>query len=300
MNLPTDIAQQALDAAGIDYLLGDIEDGSRPAQVLLRAYQQCLMQLLRGANWDFARKTAPLTLLADATGNTPNVGTIVPVPWVYEYEYPSDCMKARFIPWNQAQQNPGIPPGNIAPPNPGSPIVTGLGQPMIGAGRIRPARFLIATDSNYPPPAGSEFGDIQGVAPTTRTVVLTNVKFAQLVYTALILYPSLWDSLFRASLVAYLASEISLPLSQDKKFGLAMRAQNIALTKAKIEQARIRDGNEGFYSSDLRVDWMAIRYSGGFGGWGSNWNDGGGFGPAVPWGGGWGWDSVGFSDGTAY
>ena len=236
---PSDVAQQAIDASGVDYLLGDIEDGSRPAQVLLRAYQQCLTQLLRGANWDFARKTAPLTLLADATGNTPNVGTLVPVPWTYEYAYPTDCCKARFIPWNQATQNPGIPPGNIVPSATPSPIVTGLGNPQIGSGIVRPARFVIANDSNYPPPAGSTSWEVQGVSPSSRTVILTNVQSAYLVYTALILYPSQWDSLFRAALVSYLASEIALPLAQDKKLGLAMRAQNIQIFKAKLEQARL-------------------------------------------------------------
>jgi hypothetical protein len=112
------------------------------------------------------------------------------------------------------------------------------------------------------------------------------------------LYPSVWDPLFRAAFVSYLASEIALPLSADKKFGLTMRAQNIAVAKAKIEQARIRDGNEGTYSSNLSVDWMAARRTGGSGGWGSGgWGDGAG--PGVPWGGG-SWDSCGFSDGTAY
>jgi hypothetical protein len=298
-NLPSDIAQQALDASGApDYLLGDLEDGSRPAQVLLRAYQQCLMQLLRGANWDFARRTAPLELLADATGNTPNVGTIVPVPWTYSYGYPVDCVKARFIPWNQPTQTPGVPPGNITPPNPNAPIVTGLGNPQVGQGYIRPARFVIANDINNPPPAGSITWETQGLSPSSRTVILTNVQQAMLVYTALILYPSLWDSLFRAALVAYLASEIALPLSQDKKLGLMMRQQNIAIAKAKIEAARIRDGNEGSYSSNLSVDWMRARWTGGAGGWGNNWGDGGG--PAVGWGGFGSYDCVGFGDGSSY
>ena len=60
---PTDVAQQALDAAGIEYTLGNIEDGTRPAQVTLRAYERCLRQLLRAAHWNFARKTVRLTLL---------------------------------------------------------------------------------------------------------------------------------------------------------------------------------------------------------------------------------------------
>jgi hypothetical protein len=293
--IPTDICQQAIDSAGIEYLLGDLEDGSRPAQVCLRAYRECLKQLLRGANWAFARKTIQLQLLADATGNTPNVGTIVPVPWVYEYALPPDCVKVRFIPWNQPQQNPGIPPGNITPPNPGSPIVTGLGNPQVGTGFVRPARFVIATDANYLP--ANPGYDTPGMSPEGQTVILTNVQNAFLVYTALMDYPSVWDPLFRSALVAYISSEIALPLSQDKKFGIAIRQQQIVLAKSKIEQARIRDGNEGFYSSNLAVDWMRARWTGGAGGWGNNWGDGGG--PAVPWG-GWGWDSVSFGDGTAY
>jgi hypothetical protein len=292
-NLPTDIAQQAIDASGSDYLLGDLEDGSRPAQVILRAYGQCLEQLLRAANWDFARKTAQLDLLADATGNSPNVGTVVPVPWVYEYEYPIDCARVRFIPWNQPPQNPGIPSGNITPANPSAPIVTGLGNPQLTGNRIRPARFVIATDPNYVPPGAG--WDVAGVAPTSRTVILTNVQYAFLVYTQKILYPSLWDANFRAAFVAYLASEIALPLSKDKKFGLAMRDNQIKVTRGKIEQARITDGNEGFYSSDIAVDWMRARRSG-RGGYGGTWGTDGG-GPTLGWG---GWDSCAFADGTAY
>jgi hypothetical protein len=298
MNLPSDVAQEAIDESGTDYLLGDIEDGSGPAQIILRKYQQCLMQLLRGANWNFARTTTQLTLLADATGNTPNVGTIVPVPWIYEYQLPSDCMRLRFIPWNMPWQNPGIPPGNITPPNPSSPIVTGLGNPQLTGQRIRPARFVVANDSNYPPPAGSVSWEIQGVSPSSRTVILTNVANAFAVYTALILYPSLWDSLFRAALVSYLASEIALPLAKDKKFGLTMRAQNIQIFKAKLEQARIRDGDEMTASSNLVVDWMQARWTGGAGGWGNTWSDGGG--GANPWGGFGSWGECPLSDGTAY
>ena len=305
-SLPTDVAQQALDAAGVDFLLGDIEEGTRPAQVLNRAYGQALMQLLRSANWDFARKTAQLTLLADATGNTPNVGQLVPVPWIYEYEYPVDCVKARFIPWNMPWQNPGIPPGNIIPPSQNvqglppspanTPITTGLGNPQLTGQRIRPARFVVATDSNYPPPPGSASGETLGVSPAGRTVILTNVQYAFLIYTQRVLYPSQWDPLFREALVAYLAQQVALPLAEDKKFGLTMRAQCIAIAKAKIEQARIRDGNEGFYSSNLNVDWMDTRRVGYGWGWGS-WSEGG-FGGGF---GGWGgWDSCGFSDGTAY
>lgn len=288
---PTDVAQQALDAAGIEYTLGNIEDGTREAQVILRAYQTCLRQLLRAAHWDMARKTTPLVLLADASGQTANVGTLVPLPWLYEYAYPVDCVKARYIPWNLATQNPPVPSGNITPSDPTAPIVTGLGQaPMVGQ-RIMPARFLIATDSNNLGPNPGY--DTPGQSPATRTVICTNVQYASLVYTCEQTYPSIWDDLFRAAFVAYLASEVALPLSKDKKMGMAIQDRQINIAKDKIRQARVADGNEGWFSSDIRVDWMDVRRTGG----GNYWNNGGMGAPGMLWG---GWDSCGFSNGTAY
>lgn len=287
MNLPADIANQALDAIGYDEeSIGDLEEGTRAAQVCLRAYGQCLRQLLRGAHWDFARKQAPLQLLADATGNTANVGTIVPTPWTYEYAYPVDCMKARFIPWNRQQQTNQIP-GNISIPT--TPLMTGLGAPTIGQ-KQRPARFLIGTDGNYPPDPGGIYWETQGVSPTSRTVIMCNVPQATLVYTALMLYPSTWDSMFRAAMVAYLASEIALALTKDKKFGLTLRSQQIATVKQKLQEARLVDGNEGSFSSDISVDWLQFRNSGGA--W---WGAGRGDGNFAN-----GWDSCAFSDGSAY
>jgi hypothetical protein len=292
---PTDVANEALDSVGWPNVLGDIEDGSEQGAILLRKYRQCLMQLLRSANWDFARKTVPLTLLADATGNTPNVGTAVPIPWIYEYAYPTDCMKVRFVPFNYANQADMTPANNIQIPQ--TPLLTGVGtQALIGT-RLRPSRFVIATDFNYPPPQGQQTWDIQGISPQGRTVVLSNVRMASVVYTALVLYPSVWDSLFRAAFVAYLASEVAMPLwtKTDRKFGLQMRGEQINIVRAKVQEARLVDGNEGFYSSDIPVDWMQSRRVGGGwtgrnGGLGGN-NDG-------VW--GYGNDMCSFADGTAY
>ena len=286
-NLPTDLSNQALDAIGWAEILGDIQDGSREAQVLLRAYSECLKQLLRAAHWDFARKQAPLDLLADASGNTANVGTLVPTPWVYEYEYPIDSMKARFVPQNLQNQASVIPSNNIQIPQ--TPLVGGIGNQLLGQ-RVRPARFLVATDFNYPSPAGQNTWDVQGVSPQGRTVVLTNVRSATLVYTAQMLYPSVWDSLFRSAFVAYLAAEVALPIwaKKDAKFGLAMRAQQIPILKAKIEEARLVDGNEvGLSSSDIRSPWIDARRTGG--GWrgGGDWGGSGGDGVY-----GYGWDSL--------
>lgn len=289
--LPQDISNQALDAAGVDFTLGDMTEGSRPAQVVLRAYGQCMRQLLRAANWDFARKTSDLVLIADSTAQTANVGTMVPVPWIYSYAYPINCMKVRFVPWNYGQ-NPGVPSNNIQIPQT-VPLTTGMGQAPLTGQRLIPARFVIATDPNYPAPPGQLVFDTPGESPIGRTVILTNVKQAKAVYTALMQYPSVWDPLFREAFVALLAQQIALPLAKDKKFGMAMRKDNIELAKMKIKEARVADGNEGFYSSDIRVDWMATRRIGN--GERSAWGDNGG-----PGGFGGGWDACSFADGTAY
>lgn len=285
---PTDVAQQALDAAGVEYTLGNIEDGTRQSQVMLRAYERCRKQLLRAANWDFARKQVPLVLLADANRNDPTVGTVVPAPWIYEYGYPEDCVRARFIPWNQSPQSPGVPTGNITPPDPTAPLMTNLSQPPTVGQRIIPARFVVTTDPNNLGPNPGY--DTPGMSPATRTVVCTNVQYAELIYTCDQVYPSIWDELFRAALVSYLASEVALPLSKDKKFALQLRNENIKIAKAKIMEARIADGNEGWYSSDIKVDWMNARISGG-GGYGNS-NQAGYF--SSPFG------SCGFADSSAY
>lgn len=296
MNLPADIANQALDAAAVDFTIGDLQEGTRPAQVVLRWYGQCLRQLLRSANWSFARKTADLTLLADSTGNTPNVGTVVPQPWVYEYQYPIDCMKLRFIPWNLNNQAALQPPGNIQIPQ--TPALAGIGQQPLTGQRIRPAKFQLANDPNYPPQMGQNWWETQGAGNIGSTVILCNVRMAQAVYTAFIPTPSVWDALFREAMVAYLSSQIALPLAKDKRFGLQIRVQQIAILKQKLTEARMADGNESTSSSDIAVDWMRNRTSGG-----SLWSNGAwGGGPGGGWGGdgGSGWDGLLLPDGSVF
>lgn len=292
---PTGVANQILDAIGWPITLGDIEDGSREAQILLRAYGQSLRQLLRAANWAFARTEAPLLLLADATGNTPDVGTIVQQPWCYCYAYPTDAMKIRFIPASLYNQADTVPANNIQIPS--TPLVTGIGQQPPPGLRIQPAKFVVATDYNYPPPAGSETWQTQGTSPNGRTVILTNVRHATAVYTSLVLYPSLWDSLFRAALVAYVASEVALAMwaKTDRKFGMEVRAQQIAIVKAKVTEARLTDANESVSTSDVSVDWVRARRVGGtWNGWGGGMGYGGG-GAMIG-----GYESLALADGAVF
>ena len=298
-NKPADIANEALDACGLSEMaIGDLEEGTAPAQVLLRKYWTCLRALLRGATWDFARRQAPLVLLADASGQTVGAGNIVPQgQYQYEYQYPSDCARVRYIPW-QPFLAPGAPAGNIVPPNNQLPLMPNLNASPLQGQRIRPARFLITSDPNYPAPQGAQTSLVQGQSPIGNTVILTNVPNAQIIYTYYAIYPSVWDMLFRQAMVAYLASEIALPLwvkKNDAKMGMSLRDSNIAILKSKITEARIADGNESVASNDISVDWIRTRRSGP-GLWGS-W---GGFGDSDWGGGGASWDSVPMASGATF
>lgn len=284
---PTSVANEAIDAAGLRFTLGDIEEGVHPSQVLLRHYWTCLNQLLRAAPWNFARKQADLLLLADSTGQTTGVGTLVPRPWVYAYAMPTDCVRMRYIPWNPFNQ-PAVPAGNIVPPDSGSPLMTNLDQNANAGARLVPARYLVTTDiNNIPAGAGN---DAQGISPIGRTIICTNVRYAIGIYTFQAIYPNLWDAQFRAAMVAFLASVIAVPLHDDKKFGMQMRDRNIAIAHTVVKNARVSDGLEGWHSSDLSVDWMRFRNSGGYGGWASWWSNVGDLTCT--------WDNIGFGGGS--
>lgn len=289
---PTAIANEALDAAGVKFFLGDIREGSDPAQVILRKYTGCLFQLLRGAHWDFARKEAELLLVADATGMAnPPLPTVVGAGFMYAYAYPTDCLKIRFVPANYWNLVPPAPPGNIVPPDPQAPLTSSpmvapfVGQPLL------PSRFLITSSQSTIEEGASN--NIRGSSPIGRSVILSNVQQARGVYTYQASYPNLWDDLFRAALVAYLASEIVFVLDENRRNGAAIRRDQQQIAQMKIQEARRSNGNESWANADISVDWMVAR-SRGFGGgayWGNNW----GAGPGYLYG---GWDGISFTGNT--
>lgn len=287
-NYPADVINEALMAAGSDFVIGDPTEGTQAAQVTLRKYGQCLRQLLRSVHWDFARQMSPMVLLADATGQTADVGTAVPSPWRFEYAYPISCMKARFVPAIGVNPN-SVPAGNIALPD--TPQTTVISPAYYGvAGRLMPTPFLISMDTNYPIDTSSNWMESQGVSPQGRVVVLSNTEQAQLVFTAFSPYPTMWDAQFRAAMVAYLAAEIAMPLARDKRFGLQIREQNIVIARQRVMDARVTNGNEGSFpqTTDHTPDFLSIRNAGA--GWSA-----GGPGSDGPWGaGGIGWGGAGY------
>lgn len=262
------ICNQALQAAGVPYVIGSLQEGSEAANACLRLYSECVRQLLRGAHWDHFRREAVLQMVADASGQTPNVGNMVPSGFLYSYSYPVDCAKIRFIPANYWQVTPPTPASNITPSDASAPTMQGLStQPWVGQ-RLTPSRFLITNEQNFiPEGAGNQ---TPGVSPIGQVLILSNVQNARAVYTLQAMWPNLWDSLFRSAVVDYLASEIAFPLNRDKRLGLQIQDRLVMRAQAKLSEARRTNGNESWANADIQVDWMRARLSGGFRGyWGS-------------------------------
>ena len=303
------MVNQACDLAGIpEQTIGDIQQGTTAARVALRHYMPCLEQLLRGAYWNMARRCAPMELLGAVpgfgppvpSGQTPPYGCQVVVPWCFEYAWPIDCIAARFVPFNNSLPQSSTPAGNFVMPSQAPPTTQKL--PFQTPPYLMPAKMLVANSTNYPLPVPpntppQQWWNTRGAAPDIRTVVLCNVPCAELVYTAFIPYPNLWDPLFLEAMCALLATHLALPCNPDKKEGRALRGEAIAIAKAAIGVARVRDGNEGTNGRSRTAEWTRARNRGagygGFGGWGG-FEDGG---PGVL---SYGWGSVTFGDGSAY
>lgn len=310
-----DIVNQALDLLGADQTVGDIQEGTPAAAVALRHYGPTLRQVMQAANWQFCRKRAPLLLLQDATGTTTQqqiaaggpvtvgTGTVGMKPWVYEYQFPIDGIRPRFVPMTLCNSPGGTPSGNIGLPS--TQQTTGTNAIQNFARQV-PAPFCMTSDNN-PSLVGAitdwsqipDYASISGQSLTGGTVILTNQINAELVYTAFISAPDQWDFSFRQAIVAVLSTFLAMPCLKDKKLARIVRDEQIKTAKQVLDEARRIDGDMMWASTDHTPDWMRVRSGGAF--WGA-WGGPGIGGDGVGWGGDlWcGWGSVGFGDGSAY
>ena len=102
VNSPADIINLALARIGRKDRIGSLYDGSLPAKIALTLYAQTRDELLVEGNWEFAERNAVGTLLKQAPVNgyvppTTWTSTYPPLPWLYEYQYPSDALKIRAV-----------------------------------------------------------------------------------------------------------------------------------------------------------------------------------------------------------
>lgn len=97
-----DICNIVLGSIGSDKRIGSIFEGSSAAKKCLDVYSQTRDELLRKQSWGFAERNVNMTQLkaAPAGGYNPVVpwtSAYPPVPWLFEYVYPTDCLKVRSV-----------------------------------------------------------------------------------------------------------------------------------------------------------------------------------------------------------
>lgn len=128
---PEDIVNISLGRIGYKGRIGSFYDGTTAAVKAMDIYAQTRDELLRKDDWTFSRRDIEAVLLkqgpvnGDYVGNPWNPITNPPVPWMFEYQYPSDCLKVRTL----------------------------KPQPLFGPNfNPQPNLFSIANDNNYTPP----------------------------------------------------------------------------------------------------------------------------------------------------
>lgn len=243
MTSPVDVANMALDNIGARFSITSLSPPSPPpnATVVARHYQPKIDALFRTAHWNCARRQTNLTLLKAAAGTPENAsgsGPVPPYPWQYEYALPPDCLKVRFL-LAQAANSGAASPSILG----GGVVATPAWTPLFGA------KFVVAIDNDLATP------------PNQINVILTDLEFAQAVYTARIQNPDLWDPHFLLAATASLGAWLVNPLARNAE----VLKEQIAIASSVIQQARISDGNEGVTSVDHYPDWMAVRGATGFG-----------------------------------
>jgi len=235
--------------------VASLTESTPEAQACTLHFEGACRALLRLAPWSFARATIQGALLAAAPGTPENLNGTVPlplvpistanpagsmplqiVPWLYEYAWPQSCVRLRQVkpPVNSPSQGtntvpiwPGI---NMASP--------GFG----GSGSLdNRVPYQISLDADS---AGNQI-----------KVILTNIEYALIVYTALVDDPNLWDDEFTEAYIFMLASHLVGALIGDKQMDKALyeKAAQAAIV------ARAVDGNEQPVSPSHTPDWIKVR-----------------------------------------
>ena len=103
ISTPADLVNLSLARVGYKKSIGNLYDGSEAAKLVLRMYAQTRDEFLRMSDTGFCERNVVATLLKAApTGgyfppNGWNGTNNPPLPWMFEYQYPSDAIEIRSI-----------------------------------------------------------------------------------------------------------------------------------------------------------------------------------------------------------
>lgn len=163
-----DICNQALGACGISKFIQSITENSVEAIVCRQFYNQALGECLEDFPWNFADSYVQLQDI----GNPP-------IGWLYRYQYPNDCQKARGI--------------------------------MMQPGTVTYTRDW----SEYP--TFKRFAVVENETGGGKAI-LANIPSPILHYTKAISNPTLFTAQFTGALALLLATKIAAPLAAEPKF----------------------------------------------------------------------------------
>lgn len=180
----TDITNRALQLIGTRTTVTSLAESSNEAIQANLVFTALRDWCLGIGNWNFARRTAKLTLLKTSAPASPWAAAEISPPWKYEYSIPADFLKAQYVTNSD---------------------INSAGDAFLG----EPKRFVVAIDT---------------IATVDQRVILTNEALAVCVYTASITDPTLWPWLFERFYVSTLAWTLAPALTQDKDIIAALDA----------------------------------------------------------------------------
>ncbi len=215
-----DIWNGALSECGARATVQSTDEASVEVVQCTIHYDRIRKKLLRAAPWGFAREQVSMSLLGTLFENTSIY------PWPFKYQYPSDCLKFRYV----------------------------LHQPVFATNTAQPNVSDWPFDRGWMPSRKNRFLKANDV-PNRTIVLLTNVWNALGVYTADIQNVDQFDDAFYEALVASLAARLVIPLTGN--VGMKTSLEQVAMQY--ITDARVMDGNEARPTVDHVTDWIATR-----------------------------------------
>lgn len=230
MTSAVDVCNVALTEIGNRVAISDFNDGTPAANAAAILYTPKMQLLARAAPWDSNRAQITLTVLKERYTDGAVSADPPPQPWNFQYAWPSDCLRARFLIPTATEQTAG------------TPLTTAPNVAMVYGSPVTTVPFVVGTANDS---AGNPI-----------KVIFSQLPAAQLIYTKdLSQYPDLWDSLFYGAATATLGAYFINALSRNAE----QMAQQIAIAKSAIEQARAVAASESITSIDHVPDWLQAR-----------------------------------------
>lgn len=176
MTTSADVVNRALELIDSQATITSLDDGSIEANAAKVVYSAIVQLLLRQTQPDFSFTTAAL------------VGASYPIrpipPWLNEYIYPADCLRAR-----QVRPPPAGTTGAAADPFDPLPVLAQIGFDPNGGG-----------------------------TGTLAKVILTNQQNAWLSYTTSAVVESQWDPAFSEAVSRRLANPLAMAIAGRPDF----------------------------------------------------------------------------------